>query len=64
MLARVTDRLATLTAEANRLAGSRTGDERLATELAELLMHWLIHGKPKREVVRDPETASAAEKEE
>jgi hypothetical protein len=45
-LLRVTDRLTALTDLAHKRAAEITGNERLAAELAELLMHWLIHGKP------------------
>jgi hypothetical protein len=46
LLLRVTDRLTALTDLAHKRAAEITGNERLAAELAELLMHWLIHGKP------------------
>jgi hypothetical protein len=45
----LTQRLVSLTARANELARSRTGDEKRASELAALLEFWLIHGKPRRE---------------
>jgi hypothetical protein len=31
------------------LARSRTSDERKAADLAGLLQHWMVHGKPHRE---------------
>jgi len=40
-------RLAALAEKANHLARSRTSDERKATDLAGLLQHWMLHGKPK-----------------
>lgn len=46
---RLDARLAELTDKANHLARSRTGDERKAEELANLVLHWMIHGKPRRE---------------
>ncbi len=42
-------RLAAIAEKANHLARSRTSDERKATDLAGLLQHWMIHGKPRRE---------------
>jgi hypothetical protein len=42
-------RLAANSERANHLARSRTSDERKAADLAGLLEHWLIHGKPRRE---------------
>jgi hypothetical protein len=46
-------RLAALTERAERLARSRTSDEKKVADVAELLRHWLIHGKPKPEPDRD-----------
>jgi hypothetical protein len=40
-------RLKALTAKAEELARSRTGDERTAMEFSQLLLHWMINGKPK-----------------
>jgi hypothetical protein len=45
----LTQRLVALSAKADELARSRTGDEKRATELAALLEFWLVHGKPHRE---------------
>lgn len=42
-------RLAAIADKANHLARSRTNDERKAADLAGLLQHWMIHGKPRRE---------------
>jgi hypothetical protein len=42
-------RLVAIAEKANHLARSRTSDERKAADLAGLLQHWLIHGKPRRE---------------
>jgi len=42
-------RLAAMAEKANHLARSRTSDERKAADLAGLLEHWMIHGKPSRE---------------
>jgi len=39
-------RLAAIAEKANHLARSRTSDERKAADLAGLLQHWMIHGKP------------------
>jgi hypothetical protein len=39
-------RLAAIAAKANHLARSRTSDERKAADLAGLLQHWMIQGKP------------------
>lgn len=64
LLARVTDRLAALTEQAGQLAGRRTGDERRATDLADLLMQWLIHGKPKREGEDEQESDPSASEED
>ena len=47
-------RLLSLTAKAEELARSRTGDEKRTSELAALLEFWLIHGKPRREPVDSP----------
>jgi hypothetical protein len=49
MQAGLTQRLVALSAKADELARSRTGDEKRATELAALLEFWLVHGKPRRE---------------
>ncbi|MBI4662499.1 MAG: N-6 DNA methylase [Verrucomicrobia bacterium] len=43
---RLVARLASITERANHLARSRTSDERRATDLAGLLQHWMIYGKP------------------
>jgi|GEM_PF-206230 len=42
-------RLAAIADKANHLARSRSSDERKATDLAGLLQHWMIHGKPRKE---------------
>jgi hypothetical protein len=47
--AELTKRLSALTAIATDLSRSRTGDERKALELADLLEFWVIRGKPSRE---------------
>jgi hypothetical protein len=39
-------RLAAIAGKANHLARSRTSDERKAADLAGLLQHWMIHGRP------------------
>jgi len=39
-------RLSDVTEKADHLARSRTSDERKAADLAGLLQHWMIHGKP------------------
>jgi hypothetical protein len=39
-------RLTALSEKANHLAHSRTTDERKAADIAGLLQHWMIHGKP------------------
>ncbi|HWY76745.1 MAG TPA: hypothetical protein VN281_14075 [Verrucomicrobiae bacterium] len=39
-------RLAEITEKTNHLARSRTSDERKAADVAGLLRHWMIHGKP------------------
>jgi len=44
------DRLAVLTEKANHLAESRTGDLRAAADLAGLIRHWMIHGRPTAEL--------------
>ncbi|MBI5772339.1 MAG: N-6 DNA methylase [Verrucomicrobia bacterium] len=41
-------RLAAITEKTEHLAGSRTSDEGKITDLAGLLKHWMIHGKPRR----------------
>jgi hypothetical protein len=43
-------RLAALAGKANHLARSRTSDERKATDLAGLLQHWMLHGKPEHKM--------------
>lgn len=48
LLARLRDRLGTLTARADQLARSRTGDEDRIADLAGLLRRWMIQGKPAR----------------
>jgi hypothetical protein len=42
-------RLAAIAEKANHLARSRTSDERKAADLAGLLQHWMLHGKPRKE---------------
>lgn len=39
-------RLAAVVEKSNHLALSRTNDERKTVDLAGLLQHWMIHGKP------------------
>ena len=51
-------RLAAIAEEANHLARNRTSDERKAADLAGLLRHWMIHGKPRR----DPQQTELADK--
>jgi hypothetical protein len=46
-------RLAATADKASHLARSRISDERKATDLAGLLRHWMIHGKPRREQQRE-----------
>jgi methylase of polypeptide subunit release factors len=48
-------RLAGIEAKAGHLAQSRAGDERKAADVAGLLRHWMIHGKPHKEP-SDPQT--------
>jgi hypothetical protein len=48
LLARLHDRLGALTARAEQLARSRTGDEDRITDLAALLRRWMTQGKPAR----------------
>lgn len=45
---KLTERLATIVETANRLAASRTSDDRKISDVSGLLQHWLIHGKPHR----------------
>ena len=47
-----TTRLKALTVKADELARSRTSDERKAMDLSRLLVHWMINGKPTREIKR------------
>ena len=35
--------------QANHLARSRTSDEKKVADVAGLLQHWMIHGKPRKE---------------
>jgi len=42
-------RLAALAEKATHLAGIRSSDEAKIEDLARLLQHWMIHGKPRRE---------------
>ena len=53
---RLDARLAAIAEKANHLARSRTSDERRISDVAGLLQHWLVHGKPRREP-RQVETA-------
>lgn len=48
LLARLSDRLATLTEKARQLAASRTSDDSRIEDLAGLLRQWMLHGKPQR----------------
>jgi hypothetical protein len=41
-------RLKALTTKADKLARSRTSDERKAIDLSRLLVHWMINGRPKK----------------
>jgi hypothetical protein len=50
LLTGATGRLKALTSKADQLARSRTSDERKAIDLSRLLMHWMIRGKPSREM--------------
>ena len=45
-------RLAAMVSQANHLAGSRTSDEKKMADVAGLLQHWMIHGKPSTSVAR------------
>lgn len=49
LLNAVNARLKTLRTKANELTRSRTSDERKALDIARLLLHWMINGKPNRE---------------
>ena len=42
-------RLAAMADQANHLARSRTSDEKRVADVAGLLQHWMIHGKPRTE---------------
>jgi len=42
-------RLTAIAEKSNHLARSRTSDERKAADVAGLLQHWMIHGKPRKE---------------
>lgn len=46
LLAQIAMLLAKRSARANELARSRTGDEKKVAALAELLVFWMLHGKP------------------
>ncbi len=46
-------RLAGIADQAHRLANSRISDERKAADLAGLLQHWMIHGKPRKQPKQD-----------
>jgi len=52
LVARLSDRLATLTEKARQLAASRTSDDARIEDLAGLLRQWMLHGKPQRKVKR------------
>jgi hypothetical protein len=41
-------RLAAITEKVDHLARSRSSDERKIADLAGLLQHWMIHGKPRK----------------
>jgi len=56
--ARLDARLAANAERAQRLARSRTSDERRVEDLARLLEHWLVHGRPGRRGQR-PDAAPA-----
>jgi hypothetical protein len=49
---RLEARLAGIEAKISHLALSRTSDERKAADVAGLLRHWMIHGKPQRKQVK------------
>ncbi len=51
-------RLIALRAKADELARSRTSDERTAMDLARLLVHWMLNGKPAR-ATKEEQTPSA-----
>jgi len=50
--AKLDARLAANAERAQRLARSRTSDERRVEDLARLLEHWLVHGRPERRARR------------
>ena len=50
LFATLTSRLKALTAKADELARSRSSDEQKAMDLSRLLLHWMVHGKPSREI--------------
>lgn len=50
--AELVTRLVANAARAQRLARSRTSDERRVEDLARLLEHWLVHGRPDRRARR------------
>jgi hypothetical protein len=52
-------RLAAIADKANHLARSRTSDERKAADLAGLLQHWMIHGKPQKRAEESESTKRA-----
>ena len=61
LLSRLRDRLDTLTARAEQLARSRTGDEDRIADLAGLLRRWMIQGRPTHGLSgRSPEGGAAA----
>ena len=50
---KLTERLAAIVETANRLAASRTSDDRKISDVSGLLQHWMIHGKPRRKPESD-----------
>jgi hypothetical protein len=52
---KLTERLATIVETANRLAASRTSDDRKISDVAGLLQHWMVHGKPRKERKKEEE---------
>jgi hypothetical protein len=52
---KLTERLAVIVETANRLAASRTSDDRKISDVSGLLQHWMIHGKPRKERKKEEE---------
>jgi hypothetical protein len=53
--AKFTGRLAAIVETANRLAASRTSDDRKISDVSGLLQHWMVHGKPRKERKKEEE---------